>query len=130
MENLVNLGVNSVLSWLDVETKNNTTWTKYINKIENLSLTWNNLNITVTTKRAFKDYVTWFIFFMLRCIVIGFIPLYLISVFWLNFTDSFGGIKDNIKNNITNSSGLWESILGKSEPISNYFWLMDELLEK
>ena len=63
MENLVNLDVNSVLNWLDVDT-DNSNWTKYINKIENVSLKWNNLNITVTTKRAFKDYIYWYFFYV------------------------------------------------------------------
>lgn len=133
MENLVDLNVSAVLDWLNSNSDNNSqnsNSTKFINKVENVSFRWNNLNITVITKRPLKDYMYWFFFFILRCIVIFLIPLYLISVFWLNFTNSFGGIKDNMKSNIENTGGLGWSILGKTELITNYFWMMDELLEK
>lgn len=132
MENLVDLDVSAVLDWLNSNSDNNSqnsNSTKFINKVENVSFRWNNLSITVITKRSLKDYMYWFFFFLLRCIVIFLIPLYLISVFWLNFTNSFGGIKDNIKSNIENTGGLGWSILGKTESITNYFWMMDELLE-
>jgi hypothetical protein len=133
MENLVNLDVNSVLSWLDVDAKDNSNWTKYVNKIENVSLKWNNLNITVITKRAFGDYLRWFFFFVLRCIVVALIPMYLISMFWFNFTDSFGYMKDNLKNKISSSID-WlnlesEPIFQQTKVVNDYVWLMDELLE-
>ena len=130
MENLVNLDVNSVLNWLDVDT-DNSNWTRYINKIENVSLKWNNLNITVTTKRAFKDYIYWYFFFLLRCIAIFLIPLYIISLLWLNFAGSFGGIKDNIVNSAWSSLNInMDSIplLDKTSAVGDYMWLMDELL--
>lgn len=133
MENLVNLDVNSVLSWLDVDAKDNSNWTKYVNKIENVSLKWNNLNITVITKRVFGDYLSWFFFFVLRCIVVALIPMYLISMFWFNFTDSFGYMKDNLKNKISSSID-WlnlesEPIFQQTKVVNDYVWLMDELLE-
>lgn len=136
MENLVNLDVNSVLNWLDVNTQSDTNWTKYINKIENVSLKWNNLNITVITKRAFGDYVRGFCFFILRYVAILLIPLYLISVFWLNFADSFGNLKDNldsIKENVASAvdlSNLKSPLFNQTKIINDYIWAMDDLLEK
>ena len=128
MKNSVNLDVNSVLSWLNLDVKNDSEETKYVNKVENVSLKWDNLNITVTTRRAFKDYVYWFFFFILRCIVISLIPLYLISLFWLNFTNSIGNIKNNLGGNVSNSVELTDSLFQKTKSVTDYFWLMDELL--
>ena len=131
MENLVNLDVNAVLDWLNTSSNpDSSMWTKYVNKIENVSFKWNNLNITVTTKRSFKDYIYGFIFFVMRCIVIFLIPVYLISIFWLNFTNSFVNIKDNLNENVGTSFDLskTESLFGQSNPVNDYIWLMDELL--
>ena len=131
MENLVNLDVNAVLDWLNTNSNSDSSmWTKYVNKIENVSFKWNNLNITITTKRSFKDYIYGFIFFVMRCIVIFLIPVYLISIFWLNFTNSFVNIKDNLSENVGTSFDLskTESIFGQSNPVNDYIWLMDELL--
>ena len=136
MEEPVKLDVDSVLNWLNIETKNDSAWTKFINKVENLSLKWNNLKITVVTKRAFWDYICWFFFFILRCIAIVLIPLYLISVFWLNFADSWNGIKDNfsgIKDNVVSSlDSTLESapLFEQTKVMKEYVWMMDELLEK
>lgn len=130
MENLVNLDLNSVLNWLDVDTSNSN-WTKYVNKIENVSLKWDNLNITVITKRAFKDYIYWYLFFLLRCIAVFLIPLYIISLLWLNFAGSFGSIKDNIVNSAWSSLNInMDSIpvLWQASAVGDYMWLMDELL--
>lgn len=124
MENVENLDVNSVLNWLNIDTKNESNWTRYINKIENVSLKWNNLNITVTTKRAFGDYIRWFLFFILRCIAVVLIPLYLISIFWLNFTDSFSNMKSNITSSFKSAP-----IFEQTEAVNDYIWLMDDLLE-
>jgi len=131
MENLVNLDVNAVLDWLNTSSNpDSSMWTKYVNKIENVSFKWNNLNITVTTKRSFKDYIYGFVFFVMRCIVIFLIPVYLISIFWLNFTNSFVNIKDNLNENVGTSFDLskTESLFGQSNPVNDYIWLMDELL--
>jgi len=131
MENLVNLDVNAVLDWLNTSSNpDSSMWTKYVNKIENVSFKWNNLNITITTKRSFKDYIYGFIFFVMRCIVIFLIPVYLISIFWLNFTNSFVNIKDNLNENVGTSFDLskTESLFGQSNPVNDYIWLMDELL--
>lgn len=130
MENVENLDVNSIFNWSDADTntKNESNWTRYINKIENISLKWNNLNITVTTKRAFGDYIRWFLFFILRCIAVVLIPLYLISIFWLNFTDSFGNMNATFKNNI-GSSLMSAPIFEQTKAVNDYIWLMDDLLE-
>ena len=129
MENLVNLDVNSVLNWLDMDTSNSD-WVKYVNKIENVSIKWNNLNITVTTKRAFKDYIYWYFFFLLRCIAVCLIPLYLIVLLWLSFTDS-SVLKDNISNSIWSSLSIntdWIPVLEQASAVGDYMWLMDDLL--
>ena len=131
MENLVDLNVSAVLDWLNSNSDNNSqnsNSTKFINKVENVSFRWNNLNITVITKRSLKDYMYWFFFFILRCIVIFLIPLYLISVFWLNFTNSIGNIKNNLGCNVSNSVELTDSLFQKTKSVTDYFWLMDELL--
>ena len=154
MENLVNVDVNSVLNWLNAgananpnantnvnpNTNNNlnannnqniSTWTKYTNKIENVSFKWNNLNITVTTRRSFWDYVRGFIFFVMRCMAVVAIILYWISVFGLNFADSFWDVRDKVTSKINSSFNLsWNmnSFLGKKNIVNDYIWLMDDLL--
>ena len=128
-----NLDVNSLLNWLNVETKNSSTWTEYINKVENISLKWNNLKVTVVTKRSFGDYVCWFFFFLLRCIVISLIPLYLISIFWLNVVNSLWGMVNggDIKSRVVSSFDLdLDSIpiIQQTKVVNDYVWLMDDLL--
>ena len=69
--------------------------------------------------------------FLLRCIAIFLIPLYIISLLWLNFAGSFGGIKDNIVNSAWSSLNInMDSIplLDKTSAVGDYMWLMDELL--
>ena len=130
----VNLDVNSLLNWLSTDTKNDSTWTKYINKIENVSLRWNNLKITLITKRSFGDYVCWLFFFILRCIVISLVLLYLISIFWLNIASSLWGMVNN-NGNTKSSVGDFGlnldsiPIIQQTKVVNDYVWLVDELLE-
>lgn len=134
MENLVDLDVNSVLNWIKLDKPDDSNWTKYVNKVENVLLKWNNLKITVVTKRSFWDYILWFIFFMMRYTAIILIPICLLLMFWFNFTNSFGDIKDKIdgaKSNISNSLNLsLESVpmFEQTSAVNDYIWLMDELL--
>ena len=124
--------LDAVIDWLN--TKINNEWTRYINKIENLSLKWNNLNITVTTKRSFGDYVCWFFFFILRFIVIISVPIYLISIFWLNFVSSrWEANRDvsDVETNVMKSIDLTLDsvpIFRETQVVKDYIGLMDDLL--
>lgn len=122
------LGVNSLLNWLSVDTKNGS------NKVENVSLRWSNLKVTLITKRSFWDYICWLFFFVLRCIVISLILLYLVSIFWLNVASSLWGMVNNI-GDIKSSVADFDLNLGsvpviqQTKVVNDYVWLMDELLE-
>ena len=129
-----NLDVSSLLNWFSAETKNDSTWTKYINKVENVSLRWNNLKITLITKRSFWDYICWLFFFVLRCIVISLILLYLVSIFWLNIASSLWRMVNNsgdTKSSVADFGLNLDSIpiIQQTKVVNDYVWLMDELLE-
>ena len=131
MSESTNSDFSSLLNWLNIESDSDST--KYINKVENISLKWNNLHITVTTKRSFGDYILGYIFFIMRCVVIFLIPLYLIIISWLNFSDLFSGVKENLTSRMNTSFNLWEnmnSLSDKTDVLEDYVWLMDDLLKK
>lgn len=129
MDDLTNLNVNSVLDWLDLPVTS-PTWERYINKIENLYLKWNNLHVTLTTKRSLGDYVGSFLFFILRCVVIVLALWYLLPIFGFSFADSFYDVQNNVKNNIHNSLNLnsdSDPIFEQTKAVKDYVWMMDEL---
>ena len=127
MEESANL---NVINWLNLETKNDLAWTKYINKVENLSLKWDNLNVTVTTKRSLGDYICSFLFFILRCLVVLLALWYLLPMFGFSFADSFYDVQNNVRNNIRNSFNLnkdSEPLFQQTKVVKDYLWMIDEL---
>ena len=129
MDDLTNLNVNSVLDGLDLPASSST-WEKYIKKIENLYLKWNNLHITLTAKRSLGDYFRSFLFFVLRCVIVVLFLWYLLPMFGSSFADSFYDIQNNIKNNIHNSLDLnrnSDPIFEQTKAVKDYVWMMDEL---
>ena len=131
MAESIDLSADSILNWLNIETQNDVGGTKYVNKVENVSLRWNNLKITVTTRRSFWDYVMGYIFFIMRCAVVFLIPLCFILISWLNITDLFSGVRDTLVDKTNVSFGLWSglnSLMGKTDVVDEYVWMMDVLL--
>ena len=133
MAESIDLSADSILNWLNIETQNDVGGTKYVNKVENVSLRWNNLKITVTTRRSFWDYVMGYIFFIMSCAVVFLIPLCFILISWLNITDLFSGVRDTLVDKTNVSFGLWSglnSLMGKTDVVDEYVWMMDDLLKK
>ena len=119
-ENLVNIPLESVLNGIDwVKNSTNTT-------------VFNNVDLRCTNKiqieytRSMKDHIRSFAFFVLRVLVLVFIPLYCINIFGLNLSNIFN------TNTITPTSFDIDnnsSILGKITPVWDYFSTLDWLLK-
>ena len=118
-ENLVNIPLESVLSGIDW-TKNSTNTTVF----NNVDLRCTN-KIQIEYTRSMKDHIRSFAFFVLRVLVLVFIPLYCISSFGLNLSNIF-----NTNTTTPTSFDISDnsSILWNITPVWDYFSTLDWLL--